>query len=126
MTSIKVFRLKCNCYFLGKILEILPTLLFLCVKSRKKQSVGKVQLKLDFFDNVAFDVVYSRITETFPEIETIVADFTYKTSHICKRVFGDGLVLSTAYKQLQTMKGGNPCGSTFTKNTLTVISVRKP
>jgi len=58
-------------------------------------------------DSVAFDDVYDRITEAFPEIETIVADSAYKTPHICKRVFGDGRVLSTAYKRPQTMKGGH-------------------
>ena len=59
-------------------------------------------------DSVAFDDVYDRITETFPEIETVVADSAYKTPHICKRVFGDGRVLSTAYKRPQTMKDGHP------------------
>jgi len=58
-------------------------------------------------DSVAFDDVYDRITEAFPEIETIVADSAYKTPHICKRVFGNGRVLSTAYKRPQTMKGGH-------------------
>ena len=30
-----------------------------------------------------------------------------KTPHICKKVFGDGRVLSTAYKRPQTMKNGH-------------------
>lgn len=56
---------------------------------------------------IAFDAVYDRVTETFPEIETVVADAAYKTPHICKRIFDDGRVLSTAYKRPMT-KAGNP------------------
>ena len=58
-------------------------------------------------DSVAFDDVYDKVTEQFPEIETIVADSAYKTPHICKKIFDDGRVLSTAYKRPQTMKGGH-------------------
>ena len=58
-------------------------------------------------DSVAFDDVYDKVTQTFPEIETIVADSAYKTPHICKKVFTDGRVLSTAYKRPMTMKGGH-------------------
>ena len=58
-------------------------------------------------DSVAFDDVYDNVTQTFPEIETIVADSAYKTPHICKKVFDDGRVLSTAYKRPMTMKGGH-------------------
>ena len=58
-------------------------------------------------DSVAFDEVYDRVTEAFPEVETIVADSAYKTPHICKKVFDDNRVLSTAYKRPQTMKGGH-------------------
>ena len=58
-------------------------------------------------DSVAFDEVYDRVTETFPEVETIVADSAYKTPHICKKVFEDRRVLSTAYKRPQTLKGGH-------------------
>lgn len=58
-------------------------------------------------DSVAFDEVYDAVTEAFPEIETVVADSAYKTPHICKKVFTDGRVLSTAYKRPQTMKGGH-------------------
>ena len=59
-------------------------------------------------DSIAFDDVYDKVTQTFPEIETIVADSAYKTPHICKKVFTDGRVLSTAYKRPMTMKGGHP------------------
>lgn len=58
-------------------------------------------------DSVAFDEVYDRVTAAFPETETIVADSAYKTPHICKKVFDDGRILSTAYKRPQTMKGGH-------------------
>ena len=58
-------------------------------------------------DSVAFDDVYDKVTEKFPEIKTVVADSAYKTPHICKKVFDDGRVLSTAYKRPMTMKGGH-------------------
>ena len=58
-------------------------------------------------DSVAFDEVYDNVTEKFPQVETIIADSAYKTPHICKKVFDDGRVLSTAYKRPQTMKGGH-------------------
>ena len=58
-------------------------------------------------DSVAFDEVYGKVTEAFPEAETIVADSAYKTPHVCKKVFDDGRVLSTAYKRPQTMDGGH-------------------
>jgi transposase len=56
-------------------------------------------------DSVAFDEVYDHVTEKFPEIETVVADAAYKTPHICKKVFDDGRVLSTAYKRPMTKEG---------------------
>ena len=58
-------------------------------------------------DSVAFDDVYDKVTEKFPEVETIVADSAYKTPHICKKVFDDNRVLSTAYKRPMTMKDGH-------------------
>jgi len=51
--------------------------------------------------------VYDKIVENFPEVETIVADSAYKTPHICKKIFDDGRVLSTAYKRPTTKKGGH-------------------
>ena len=50
-------------------------------------------------DSVAFDEVYDKVTENFPQVEAVVADAAYKTPHICKKVFDDGRVLSTAYKR---------------------------
>lgn len=58
-------------------------------------------------DSVALDKVNDRVTAAFREAETIVADSAYKTPHICKKVFDDGRVLSTAYKRPQMMKGGH-------------------
>lgn len=58
-------------------------------------------------DSVPFDDVYDRIVEKFPEVRTFVADSAYKTPHICKKVFSDGRVLSTAYTRPRTMKGGH-------------------
>lgn len=58
-------------------------------------------------DSVAFDDVYDKLAENFPEIEAIVADSAYKTPHICKKMFDDGRVLSTAYKRLMTKKDGH-------------------
>ena len=58
-------------------------------------------------DSVAFDEVYDKVTENFPQVEAVVADAAYKTPHICKKVFDDGRVLSTAYKRPQTMKNGH-------------------
>ena len=58
-------------------------------------------------DSAAFDEVYSKVTERFPEVETVVADSAYRTPHICKKVFRDKRVLSTACKRPQTMKGGH-------------------
>ena len=53
-------------------------------------------------DSVAFDSLYDQICEHFPEHQTVVADSAYKTPWICKRIFGSGRVLSTAYKRPMT------------------------
>ena len=58
-------------------------------------------------DSVAFDDVYDRVVERFPEAHAFVADSAYKTPHICRKVFSDDRILSTAYKRPQTMKGGH-------------------
>ena len=58
-------------------------------------------------DSVAFDDVYDKVVEKYPQVKTIVADSAYKTPHICKKIFDDGRVLSTAYKRPQTMKCGH-------------------
>ena len=58
-------------------------------------------------DSVAFDDEYDHVVEQFPNVRTFVADSAYKKPHICKKVFGDNRVLSTAYKRPMTMKGGH-------------------
>lgn len=58
-------------------------------------------------DSVAFDDVYENVVEKYPEVKTIVADSAYKTPHICKKIFDDKRVISTAYKRPYTMKGGH-------------------
>lgn len=58
-------------------------------------------------DSVAFDPLYERLKERYPQLETIVADAAYKTPWICKQVFDDKRVISTAYKRPMTMKGGH-------------------
>ena len=75
-------------------------------------------------DSVAFDEVYDRVTAAFPETETIVADSAYKTPHICKKVFEDGRVLSTAYKRPQTKRAAMNGGSMSMTSTMTVCSAR--
>ena len=58
-------------------------------------------------DSVPFDDLYERVTKKFEDVHTFVADSAYKTPHICKMVFGDGKILSTAYTRPRTMKGGH-------------------
>lgn len=41
-------------------------------------------------DSVAFDGLYARLTEHYPEIQNVVADAGYKTPWICKEVIDDG------------------------------------
>ena len=45
-------------------------------------------------ESVAFDDVYGKLIQSFPEVETVVADAACKTPHICKKVFQNGRVLS--------------------------------
>lgn len=56
-------------------------------------------------DSVAFDDLYEKVTERFPQAKVMVADAAYKTPWICKRIFDNGRVLSTAYKRPMTQKG---------------------
>ena len=58
-------------------------------------------------DSVAFDDLYTKVTERYPEIKTIVADAAYKTPWICKQIFDDERKLSTAYKRPQTKDGNH-------------------
>lgn len=56
-------------------------------------------------DSVAFDDIYDQVVEQFPDVRAFVADGAYKMPHICKKVFKDDRVLSTAYKRPMTMRG---------------------
>jgi len=56
-------------------------------------------------DSVAFDPLYSRVTERFPEIKTVTMDKAYKTPWICKRVFDDGRTPSLPYRRPMTKDG---------------------
>ena len=56
-------------------------------------------------DSVAFDKVYNKLTERFPEVKVVVADAGYKTPWICKRIFDDGRIPSLPYKRPMTKKG---------------------
>ena len=72
-----------------------------------KELMEEVNADREAHGKKAFDEVYDKVTENFPQVEAVVADAAYKTPHICKKVFGDGRVLSTAYKRPQTMKNGH-------------------
>ena len=56
-------------------------------------------------DSVAFDDLYERVTERFPEIKIITMDAGYKTPWICKRVIEDGRLTSLPYKRPMTKEG---------------------
>ena len=49
-------------------------------------------------DSVAFDGLYDRLCEIFPEVEFAVADAGYKTPWIAKRVIDDGRIPVLPYK----------------------------
>ena len=56
-------------------------------------------------DSVAFDALYERVTERFPEIKIVTMDAGYKTPWICKRVIDDGRLPSLPYKRPMTKAG---------------------
>jgi transposase len=56
-------------------------------------------------DSAAFDTVYDKVTEAFPEIQIVTMDSAYRTPWICKRVFGDGRQASLPYKRPMTKDG---------------------
>ena len=57
-------------------------------------------------NRLAFDNVYDQVTQAFSEIQAIMAYSTYKTPHICKKVFDDGRIPSTAYGMHYTLYSG--------------------
>ena len=59
-------------------------------------------------DSVAFDAVFQKATEHYPEIEVVTADAGYKTPWICKQIIDSGRVPSLPYKRPMTKKGNLP------------------
>lgn len=50
-------------------------------------------------DSVAFDDLYDRLAEHYPEMQNVVADAGYKTPWICKKVIDDGRIPILPYKR---------------------------
>ena len=59
-------------------------------------------------DSVAFDAVFERLTEHYPEVQVVTADAGYKTPWICKQIFDSGRIPSLPYKRPMTKKGNLP------------------
>ena len=59
-------------------------------------------------DSVAFDSVFERLVEHYPETRVITADAGYKTPWICKQIFDSGRIPSLPYKRPMTKKGNLP------------------
>lgn len=59
-------------------------------------------------DSIAFDDLYARVTNRFPQIKVVTADAAYKTPWICKQIFDSGRIPSFPYKRPMTKKGNLP------------------
>ena len=59
-------------------------------------------------DSVAFDTVYERLIEHYPQVEVVTADAGYKTPWICKQIIDSGRLPSLPYKRPMTKKGNLP------------------
>ena len=59
-------------------------------------------------DSVAFDCLYDDICKHYPEHKIVAADSAYKTPWICKRIFENGRVLTSAYTRPKTKDGNHP------------------
>ncbi len=59
-------------------------------------------------DSVAFDALYHRVTQRFPEIHVVTMDAGYKTPWICKQIFDDNRIPSLPYRRPMTKKGNLP------------------
>jgi transposase len=57
-------------------------------------------------DSIAFDAVYEKVTESFPEVEVVAADSAYKTPWITKRILGDGRIPSMPYTRASNIGEG--------------------
>lgn len=58
-------------------------------------------------DSKAFDELYDKVTQRFPQAEVIVADSAYKTPWICKRIIDDGRIPSMPYVRPKTKEYGH-------------------
>lgn len=59
-------------------------------------------------DSAAFNTVFGRLTEHYPEVQVITTDAGYKTPWICKLIFDSGRIPSLPYKRPMTRKGNLP------------------
>ena len=96
-------HIKANANTKKQVKEQIPA----AARHYAKELMEEVNADREAHGKKPFDEVYDKVTENFPQVEAVVADAAYKTPHICKKVFGDGRVLSTAYKRPQTMKNGH-------------------
>ena len=96
-------HIKANANTKKQVKEQIPA----AARHYAKELTEEVNSDREVHGKKPFDEVYDKVTENFPQVEAVVADAAYKTPHICKKVFGDGRVLSTAYKRPQTMKNGH-------------------
>ena len=96
-------HIKANANMKKQMKEQIPA----AARHYAKELMEEVNADREAHGKKPFDEVYDKVTENFPQVEAVVADAAYKTPHICKKVFGDGRVLSTAYKRPQTMKNGH-------------------
>ena len=58
-------------------------------------------------DRVAFDEIYDKVTENYPQVAAVLAGAAYKTPRICKKAVDNGHAFSTAYKRPHGTKGGH-------------------
>lgn len=56
-------------------------------------------------DSTAFDALYDKVIEHYPQIEVVTMDAGYKTPWICKKVLDDHRIPSLPYKRPMTKKG---------------------
>ena len=96
-------HIKANANTKKQVKEQIPA----AARHYAKELMEEVNADREAHGKKPFDEVYDKVTENFPQVEAVVADAAYKTPHICKKVFGDSRVLSTAYKRPQTMKNGH-------------------
>ena len=59
-------------------------------------------------DSVAFDAVFERLIQHYPEVQVVTADAGYKTPWICKQIFDSGRIPALPYKRPLTKKGNLP------------------